>query len=72
MIGDYVVPRDEINYGDMLTIDEFNGMCDYDAIIDDDGYGHPVKDGFVDDSWKVYPSTRDIPIDATHILWFNR
>lgn len=67
------------NYGnnrgedDVYTIDEFRECCESGSFIDDDGYGHPVKDGKADESIDIYPSSLgDIPSDATHIVWFNR
>lgn len=63
-------PEDE---DDVYTIEEFRGFVKDGAFIDYDGDGHPVKDKLAD--WRIYikPSNlSNIPIDATHIVWFNR
>lgn len=68
------------NYGcgpcdedDVYTVKEFIEACDGGSFIDDDGYGHPVKDSMEDISVVIYPSELLlIPKDATHIVWYNR
>jgi len=58
---------------DVYTVKEFRERVECGAFIDYDGYGHPVKDKKADLSIEVRPSRVDqIPIDATHIVWYNR
>ena len=60
-------------YGDHMTVEDFKKYVEIGEFIDYDGYGHPTKDGKVDESTCVVPSEVDqIPPDATGILWFNR
>jgi len=68
------------NYGytlniedDVYTIKEFLECVNCGAFIDYDGFGYPVKDKMADSSIMIYPSRiKDIPDDATHIVWYNR
>ena len=58
---------------DLMTPEEFIEDCECGCFIDYDGYGHPVKDGYEDISIYIYPSALiEIPLDATHINWYNR
>lgn len=59
---------------DVYTVKEFRGQVESGGFIDYDGFGYPVKDGFANESITIKPSTleEDLPIDATHIVWFNR
>jgi hypothetical protein len=63
-------PEDDDRY----TVEEFNRMCNQRLLIDYDGYGHPVRNGCMDPHIDVRPSNRNlvIPLDATHVVWFNR
>lgn len=64
------VPDEE---DDVYTIEEFKEVCACGGFIDYDGHGHPVKDGKADPSVVVRPSAlKDIPEDATHVVWYNR
>ena len=72
MNADYITPLDKINFGDLLPVDDYREMCACHSLIDYDGSGNPVRDGFVDRGWEVVPSQGNVPEDATHILWFNR
>jgi hypothetical protein len=57
---------------DMLSVKEFLGAVEAGLFTDDDGVGHPAKDGFSDPDIVVLPSRLDaIPADATHVVWFN-
>lgn len=62
------------NEDDVYTIAEFLHRCKHNMFIDYDGYGYPVKDNKADESICIRPSQlgKDIPSDATHIIWFNR
>lgn len=65
---------DTPDIGDVMTVDEYLSSVECGGFIDYDGFGHPVKDGKSDSSINVSPSQKDscIPLDATHIEWFNR
>lgn len=59
-------------YGDLMTIEDFEQSCKSGYLVDDDGTGHPVKNGKMSRD-PVYPSgLLLIPKDATHIIWFNK
>ena len=59
--------------GDLIERQDFIENVEAGCFIDYDGYGHPVKDELVDESFYVYPSEIEkLPKDCTHVLWFNR
>lgn len=60
--------------GHSMTVEEYLECVDYRSFIDYDGDGSPEKDGLVDLTISIIPSERDtkIPLDATHIRWYNR
>lgn len=64
----------EVPEGALMTVDEYLGSVKDHALIDYDGYGHPVKDMKKDTQLHIYPSEgrNHIPLDATHIIWFNK
>ena len=66
--------NDELpSYGDLITVEYFVIECRFANLIDSDGHGYPVKDGKMDRSQRIIPSTRSsCPTDATHIMWFNK
>ena len=58
---------------DVYTVDEFKNYCKSGSFIDYDGFGFPVKENLADKSIWIQPSNiKDIPKDATHIIWYNR
>ncbi len=58
---------------DVMTVEQFIKMCMCGALIDYDGFGHAVKNGYLDPTFDVTPSyLGSIPDDATHIVWYNR
>lgn len=60
------------DYGDLMTVQEFKDSVESGGFIDYDGHGRPVKDG-KEAGFDIYPSIQHlIPLDATHIMWFNR
>jgi len=61
------------DYGYLLEVQEYLEECGS-MFTDYDGHGHPVKDDSMNGSIYIKPSNvgRDIPKDATHIMWFNR
>lgn len=61
------------DYGTLMTVDEFRADVRSRLLIDYDGFGHPVRNGRLDQTRTVYPSqVHRIPPDATHIHWYNR
>jgi len=63
-------PADE---DDVYTIEEFKEHVRTESFIDYDGFGYPVKNCLADPEIWIYPSKiKEIPKDATHIVWFNR
>lgn len=63
-------PNDE---DDVYTITQFVELCKSGSFIDYDGIGHPVKDNKSDPTIDIYPSKIEkIPLDATHIVWYNK
>lgn len=60
--------------GDMImTVAEFRDDVKAGHLIDYDGFGHPMKGGWVDETVTVKPSkAHDIPEDATHVVWYGR
>lgn len=61
------------DYGDLMTVKDFVEACKIGAFIDYDGMGHPVKGKRMMGGMTISPSKlKEIPKDATHILWFNR
>ena len=58
---------------DVYTVAEFRELVRCQALIDYDGFGHPVCNGLADPDIWVRPSdVNDIPAEATHIVWYNR
>lgn len=58
---------------DTIPVDEFIRACENNEFIDNDGFGHPAKDGKLDDHIYIFPSQiDDIPDTATHIVWYNK
>lgn len=61
------------DYAEILTVEEFKLACEAGAYIDYDGYGYAIKNGFMNTNIWIYPSKLDeIPLDASHICWFNK
>jgi hypothetical protein len=58
---------------DVYTIEEFKQCCACKAFIDYNGWGYPVKDKMADENIIILPSKLEqIPVDATHIVWYNK
>ena len=56
----------------IFTIEEFRAMVADRTLIDYDGWGCPVKNGFSNGK-QMYPSdAASIPEDATHFVWYNK
>lgn len=61
------------DYGDLMTVKDFREACEGGAFIDYDGSGHPVKGKRMARNVDVQPSkVKEIPADATHVMWFNK
>lgn len=57
----------------IYTTEEFRSMCEAGAFTDYDGYGHPMRDGMLDEHVSISPENlEDIPPGATHVVWYNR
>ena len=79
--ADYAHPINA-RHGTLMTVKAYLEDVASGMLMDDDGMGDVVKDGFFakpdagDDGWPrwVSPSdgTRFIPLDATHILWYSK
>jgi hypothetical protein len=73
MFGPKNERHDDGHHDEVYTVKEFLNACECHALIDYDGYGHPVKNKMADKSVYIMPSnTSLIPKDATHIVWYNR
>ena len=61
------------DYGDLMTLDDFQEMVDCGGFIDYDGYGNYVLNG-KESNFITWPSKFKINRDNrfTHIIWFNR
>ena len=62
---------------DVMTIEDYLKSVEVGGFIDYDGMGLPIKDGKAADLGfltYIYPSQGIgvIPLDATHIVWYNR
>lgn len=61
------------NEDDVYTVEEFGACVKSGAFIDYDGFGYPVRNSLADTSIIVKPSKiKQIPADATHVVWYNR
>jgi len=60
------------DYGDLMTVQEWLECVEGGMFIDYDGHGRPAKDGLMSSMFISPSRARSIPIDATHIVWFNR
>lgn len=67
-----IVFREICDYGDVMSVEEFNCHCESGSLIDYDGSGTLCKDG-LDSNILVRPSSRHlIPEWCDSICWFNR
>lgn len=72
----------DVEEGDLMTVEEYLEIVASGEIEDSDGMGSPVKGGKeafaeVDETgWPAWLRPSDgiskIPLDATHVIWFNR
>lgn len=63
--------------GDVYTVEKFKALCDSGALMNYDGFGNAAIeiDGKIHVQMmpEIYPSYPEcIPVDATHIVWYNR
>lgn len=56
------------DYGDLMTVEEFNIAVEVGFIMDDDGQGYWVKDN-KESNDEVFNTQ---PLDATHVMWYNK
>lgn len=57
----------------IYTIKEFKEHVINGFFIDYDGFGYPIKNNKADPKIIIKPSKmKEIPKDATHIIWFNK
>ena len=64
--------KDIPDYGDVFSVKEFIEMCKSSSLVDYDGIGYPVKKKKVANMVIIPSNWKNIPEDATHIVWFNR
>lgn len=69
--GRYTKPFD-LPEDRLIPVDHFLEGVAANFFTDDDGFGHPVKDGLVDEKTRIYPEDLDVPKDATHVVWINK
>lgn len=73
MENNYKEPITDWNFGSLYTVRDFKTCVKNGMFIDYDGSGYAVKKDMVDTDTNILPSeVKNIPKDATHILWFNR
>lgn len=61
------------DYGDIMTIEEWNDCVEQGFFTNDDGSGYFCKDGKMDRTIEVFsPQAAKMEIDATHVCWFNK
>ena len=69
--GNYTDELEHDEEDTLMGVDEFKTCVENLVFGPDDGFGHAVKDGFMD-MMKIYAEDIDkIPSDATHFIWFN-
>lgn len=58
----------KVSNRDLIHVDQWETLLDEGMIIDEDGFGYWVKDGFSskDDPFKTEQ------LDATHVAWYNK
>lgn len=66
----------DVETGSLYSLDEFAEMCERGHLIDYDGHGAYVYNGYIISERNVQPSTYFMYAPekdwATHIIWFNR
>jgi len=58
------------DYGDLMTRKEFHHACLTGQIMSYDGQGYAVRNNLM--AHEPLDTSRNIPEDATHIMWFNK
>jgi hypothetical protein len=66
----YVIPVKQLG-GEVIPLFVWDLYVEEHSIMDDDGFGYPVRDGLADDRVWIKPSLK-VPSDATHVIWFNK
>lgn len=62
------------DFGDLFTKEEYLEACQDGGFVDSDGFGHPGDENYHDSDLFIKPSDGDknIPEEATHVVWYNR
>lgn len=58
----------DYEFGDVMTLKEWISTIQEGCIINTDGCGYWAKDGYMSRD-EVFNSP---PLDATHVVWFNK
>lgn len=61
----------EIDFGDLMTVEEWLDAVAHGGFIPSDGFGHWATVNEMDVSSNVW-KTRIPPEWATHVVWYNR
>ena len=64
--------EEDYGYGELMTVDEFIECVDMGVINDYDGSGYAVIDEEQTDIQVLCSDLETIPVDATHIMWYNK
>lgn len=56
-------------YGAVYTVEEFQELLDDGSLVNYDGDGHWVLNNQYSREDEVFSS---LPLDATHVIWFNK
>lgn len=67
------IPADD--FSDIMTLDQFVGTAQCGAFIPSDGcgwIGTETHHSYDLDVWDWYFRNKDLPIEATHVHWYNK
>ena len=68
--GDERLYDEEIpDYGDLMTVEDWNQAVEDGVFIDSDGCGYWVKNNKMAREDEVFSTEQ---LDATHVMWFNK
>lgn len=57
------------DYGDLISVEDWNRAVDDGSFVNEDGCGYWVKDNLMCHKDEVFSSPQ---LDATHVMWFNK
>lgn len=60
--------KDLPDYGDLMTVDQWNESVENGTFTNDDGFGHWVKNNKESED-EVFSTPQK---DATHVIWYNK